>query len=681
MIINSNRNILSHIPPNAKIVSFDLFDTLVIRKTDPPDEVIKITSSRISQEGLINLSGKKIYKLRNEIENELREKHKKSGLDSECSIEEIYSIMIKKTKTNCSVKDLLDIELNIETNLLLIMPGIKKILDHLKNDYRLIVISDTYYPLWMIEHYLLEVGLHSYFNNIYCSCEYGLNKGSGRLFEKVLTLEGVFSEQIVHLGDNVQCDYLLPKTLGVPSLLLLNSWNLKRRSTIRLLNNYESKGEMWKASSFFNKLLIENPLFEKEKNGLFSWGKEVVGPLIVLFVHLFINQCIEKKITKIFFLARDGFVLKKIYNQLSKEIYGGKLPSTEYLCVSRYSTFAASIKKMDQRVYRHAISGDNMTVGEILKRFKLDLNPEIKNLLEKYNLLINSSINDSIKKKIRLLFKDQTFKKIVLENSNQLRIVFRKYLESHSFFSKSKTSVLVDIGWLGTIQDNIDTAFSNDSDYPNLTGYYLASTQASDYQKNGKNKIGLLYDYKNAVPEQASISFFMESLEFSTRALHGTTTGYKYNKNHDVTSIFKKNTFDRQNEKQNNKDILLIQKGIYQFLHEYIQLQKVYAIKPELLEKYVTTRYDNYINFPRKRHLCAIENMGNADDFGRDKVRNIVSYYSIKDIFSPKKMFSKFIDSPWREASISKTKIPFLNILYLSVKRIIIWNRIGKQVK
>ncbi|NWH06757.1 HAD-IA family hydrolase [Desulfobacter latus] len=683
MILDSIQKIPLKIPENIKIISFDLFDTLVMRKTDPPEETIKRTCEKISRMGLIHLSGKKIFELRQKIEKKLRQKSLNSGFDSEISIEDMYLEMIKKTATNLSAKQLLDIELSVELNLLFTNPGIKTVLEQLKEEYRLIITSDTYYPLWMLRCCLEEVGLFDYFDKIYCSSDIKLNKGSGNLFKCILEYENVSSDQIVHLGDNALSDYNVPRNLGIQSFLILDPWNLKRRARTRLLNRYERREGMWQACSFFNKLTIKNPHLDEDADKFVSWGKEVVGPLLVVFVHLFIKQVLHKNISQIHFLARDGFVLKKIYNTLSNGLYQGTLPHSHYLCVSRQSTFAPSIRKLDDRIYRHSISGINITTRSVLNRLKLNDCDLITQLLDKYNLSYDDPIdNDTTRQKIKILFKDNDFQTIVLENAKELRIVFRQYLEKHSFFNKNNNTALVDVGWIGTIQDNIEAMFSDTPDYPELIGYYLGSSQSIDKDKIDYKKIGLLYDYKMAVPEQVAISFFREALEFSTRALHGTTTGYRMNEWEDYpTVIFKKASIDRQNEKDINTDIIKIQKGIYAFLSDYIKLQKVYPIEPEQLKTYVISRYDNYLSFPRQRHISAISGLINAEDFGGDEVREIIGQCSITDVFNPRWLFADFLDIPWREASLAKTKIPFLNILYFTFKRIIIWNRLGKSVK
>lgn len=54
---------------------------------------------------------------------------------------------------------------------------------------------------------------------IYVSSEYGKTKRSGNLFRTVLEHEEVEASKILHIGDNLISDYLMPKKCGMKSFL------------------------------------------------------------------------------------------------------------------------------------------------------------------------------------------------------------------------------------------------------------------------------------------------------------------------------------------------------------------------------------------------------------------------------------------------------------------------------
>lgn len=56
--------------------------------------------------------------------------------------------------------------------------------------------------------------------NGYVSSEYALTKRTGNLFKKVLEIEGVKANEVLHIGDNLRSDWFRPKLMGMKSVLI-----------------------------------------------------------------------------------------------------------------------------------------------------------------------------------------------------------------------------------------------------------------------------------------------------------------------------------------------------------------------------------------------------------------------------------------------------------------------------
>ena len=52
---------------------------------------------------------------------------------------------------------------------------------------------------------------------MYVSSEYALTKRTGKLFKKVLELESVSPNEVLHIGDNLMSDFLRPRQCGIKS--------------------------------------------------------------------------------------------------------------------------------------------------------------------------------------------------------------------------------------------------------------------------------------------------------------------------------------------------------------------------------------------------------------------------------------------------------------------------------
>ena len=79
--------------------------------------------------------------------------------------------------------------------------------------------TDMYLDSSTIEEILQNCGYDLTDVPIYVSSEYGKTKRSGNLFRTVLEHEEVEAGKVLHIGDNLISDYLMPKKCGMKSFL------------------------------------------------------------------------------------------------------------------------------------------------------------------------------------------------------------------------------------------------------------------------------------------------------------------------------------------------------------------------------------------------------------------------------------------------------------------------------
>lgn len=656
-----------------KVVSFDIFDTLLIRKIDPPDEIKKVVSSLISE--ILPISPNEYLFMRTVAEQQLRKRVRSMGFDDECSIEEITEYILKQCKFDLKLKDeLLLIELQVEKTFISPMPGIKSLLTKFKDRHKVIATSDTYLPVWMIKILLHEARLGHLIDNIYCSCDYKLNKGSGRLFKKIAECEGINITELLHIGDNFMSDYFVPRKVGCNAILLYEKWNIERRGRLHWLRKMEKKSVFWKGYSFAHHLLSIERLDCADKPGGYLWGKVVVGPLLTNFIHILISEIKDQKLEKIFFIARDGFLLKKLYSLFSKELYKGNLPQPEYMFISRYTSFIASITSLGDREIAYATWGSNIRVIDALSRLGVQDIELIRRILKKHNIdpecvLVHEKLCDLI----YALFNESDLIEHIKSFSQTMRELLTGYLKQINFFGYNKKIAFVDIGWTGTIQDCIEYTFQKMPEMPVVTGYYLGLNPPI-WGSSGR-KAGLIYDYRHCYPEEMAVSLFREALEFSCRAFHGTTVGYKKLSSNRIVPLLKKNSEDRAKEKMINKEIAEMQKGVLDFANEYLKMIKIKRIDPYELKSGIIKIYETCISFPSNVYISAIYRIFNTDDFGTTATRSIVKTFQLKEILSIDTFLKSLLDTPWREASLLKSGMPFVNYIYNLAKRLEYWKR------
>jgi hypothetical protein len=94
---------------------------------------------------------------------------------------------------------------------------------------------------------------------------------------------------------------------------------------------------------------------------------------------------------------------------------------------------------------------------------------------------------------------NQKFQHIVSRKKHLARRLLRSHLEHIGFFGSGQRVGLVDSGWRGTSQINLDMAFGKERDYPLVFGFYfgLFRNRMDMYASLSTSpKEGVIYDWR-----------------------------------------------------------------------------------------------------------------------------------------------------------------------------------------
>ena len=153
----------------ADVISFDLFDTLVIRPYWQPKDLFLHLEYLYKSEGFCNARTKA---------EKLSRKNIGFGVDT--SLDRIYQFIPEKYRC------LKEKELELEYDTLQINPEIFEIFDYAKNlGKKIIISSDMYLPLSFIERVLSKFNIAGY-SKVYISSEYKKTKISGKLYKQII---------------------------------------------------------------------------------------------------------------------------------------------------------------------------------------------------------------------------------------------------------------------------------------------------------------------------------------------------------------------------------------------------------------------------------------------------------------------------------------------------------------
>jgi FMN phosphatase YigB (HAD superfamily) len=305
------------------IISFDLFDTLLMRKVVFPTDIFNIVEREY-----YDTFKKTIPFVRKRIEVELILSEK-----SPVTLDEIYFALDFNIDDKIWLKKC---ELNVDKSLL--VPR-KEIVDcynySIKNKKIVIITSDMYYSSEILKSILLQNNIIGY-NEIIVSCEHGVTKESGELFKKITNK---YKGSILHIGDNINADIEMPKKYGIDSYYLMSAYEMILNSSLSdLLVNIHTIDDSLMIGDFASVLLNSPFALCKEKGKLFIDSFDKISsfftPIIKCFLQYLIKIMLENINNTLIFLSRDGYLIYKLYTLLIDQ-FSLNIPKGHYVLSSR----------------------------------------------------------------------------------------------------------------------------------------------------------------------------------------------------------------------------------------------------------------------------------------------------------------------------------------------------------
>lgn len=482
-----------------KVITFDIWDTLIKRKCHP-EEVKLYTAKYIlyNYRNDLNHNFRDIYEillLRNKIEDEENKRHLKEGLEAENYIgdvlKELQNIIFKNKPENPEeYKNWIEIELEREKEMIFVNEDIYEIIEKYKTHDKYCV-SDFYMNSKQLNELLKHVGLSKYFKKIYSSADYFLTKRSGGLFKKfAIDTKTEFSNQI-HVGDNQYSDIEMAQSFGIETIKISKE-DIKYETKRNREYNFDTDIAKKKGNS--------------EEVELYNLGIDF-SPLLYFFVANGIEQAIYSKHDKIFYQTREGETFIKAHEMIRSNS-SLKIPTSKLLEVSRRSTFAASLNEFSiGEMMRLWSQYRSMTMKSLYTTLNIDIK-KYSLYFKKHDIDVEELIIEPwFNIKVINLFNDKEF---LLKMNEELKKKKNSLIE---YFNKEKivknnSIFLVDVGWRGTIQDNISYIFPE----TNFLGYYYALFDFYNYQPDNTEKISYIKEREFAYEYIAPLVTFFEIL-------------------------------------------------------------------------------------------------------------------------------------------------------------------------
>lgn len=603
---------------DCRAVSFDLFDTLIVRPVLYPEDVYEIVLSEID---VSPYDAGVIAKYRKLAEQYARDFiHKKFPQYEDVTLSEIYDAMTERYSVDVALCEKLK-KKEIETELeFAIKRQIGAELFELANflNKDIFIVSDMYLELADIKR-ILQINGYEGYKKIYLSSEERLLKSTGHLFD-LLVLETGFKEaNLVHIGDNWQADAVIPAGKGIRSFFL--------PKTKDILFNYlgdvytgngigtaiDNRGSVVDYSKYFDSLAVrcmyavaanimfDNPYVSFNNDSDYNGDPYFLG-CVPVGMHMFgISMWLQKRVKdagyeKVHFAARDGFYLKRIYDLINEEANGSKADSN-YLYISRKSLIPVEIRKANfaDRILTSTAFSFN-TPKTIIGRYHSVLKPLTEEIVAEYKaagflMEKNFQNEDEFAVFINVL-KTHQYSEEKAELSYE---ICRKYFAENI----SKNDLIFDLGYSGKLHQYIVEAIGE-----NVAGAYINMDGYNAIRRIDKNAL-VINSYYDFIPSMAGI---VNEYIFSDR--NPSCVGY-INECGGVRPIFE----EKMGDYIGDYVVKEINRGAYRFTKEFMKIfaKRMNIIKLQPLDASIL--YESFLAKPKKFDQSIFDGCMIEDEF------------------------------------------------------------------
>jgi hypothetical protein len=250
-----------------------------------------------------------------------------------------------------------------------------------------------------------------------------------------------------------------------------------------------------------------------------------IGISFWIFTHRLFQELNEHKVRNVFFLSKEGELLKEIFDQYQIALFGSLKITSHYLLASRKATFIASLRSIDKEDFSRLLDHyRDISIRDFLQ--SLNLNEGIieaicRKMVDDCDLRLPGIRHHQV---FRELLDLEMFRAAFEAQRQEQKINFIRYLESFGVDYRRAGIHLVDVGWKGSIQDNIYSILSAET---TVNGYYIGSFNATE-RSAGNCKKGLLFDNYPHPSRYFNVFNANRSLfEMILGASHGSARSYR----------------------------------------------------------------------------------------------------------------------------------------------------------
>lgn len=498
----------------SEVVSFDLFDTLLLRNVIHPTDIFKVVEFEYNDKNNLKLE---FYKIRI-LAEKLARNHSKN---EDVTLDEIYEFV--KKRVGSAANELKQLEIEAEINFIIANNDMKEIYDYARSlQKKIYFITDMYLPSAVIKSILNRNG----FENDYClfvSCELNASKATGSIYAYIREKEGLIEGvEWLHIGDNYQSDIINAERANI------SGYYYKKLSDRGSNVTTDSLGE-----SIIKAIQLNQKYIRGSKDYWSRFGAEIASSIYIGLM-LWLEKNVREK-DNIFFLARDGYFPFKLY-QIMRE-HDPTLPEGIYLYASRrayvlpWTVLVDKDKTIDTLTRYNKHFNQILSIRDILLSLGLDAE-EYENVVLQFGISsCDVAIDESNEKRIKQ-FLHSIWKDIEFVLRRELDIL-KEYLDVSGLNQYEEINVF-DVGWSGSTQSALTGILNK-----RVNGYYFGTLESMENEVS-RNSMGYAFNLGTPIKRRNFIIKNAMMYEFLFSAPEGSLIHFERDEAKGIKPILSK---------------------------------------------------------------------------------------------------------------------------------------------
>lgn len=491
------------------LYSYDIFDTILTRKTATPHGIFALMQQRLRENpgNLPEEVTNGFYELRIQGER-LARYYLREDDNEDVTLDQIYRA-IGTTGLLDDVQTAVLKQMEYETELQNLVPIpriVEEIREKIADGKRVIFISDMY---WDKEHIygMLEKALPDCRQiPLYVSSDIGKTKATGNMYLYVCEKEGINKESWIHTGDDEEGDYHIPCSLGIAARHV-------HKNKLISIERAVLKGCGDDPSIQLLTGLSKNTRLLCGLQGPGEIGASLGGFLVGSYVVWLLNDARRRGIKTLYFVARDGYVLKEVADLFIQKLRLGIC--TKYLYGSRKAWRLPGLMSENfdvlafLRVSVPEFISDLSSIADIFGISLTELRTFLPAGLKEDGFPLSRIDVDVL---FYYLAGSDSFKKYLLSVNRKKRALALGYLRQEIRTDEGQAA-FVEVGGTGYTQRRLENILREFYTGKVMTYYF----QLYSVEKGGEQS------FLNFIPDG---HYMKDAIEPLCRAMHGQTCGY-----------------------------------------------------------------------------------------------------------------------------------------------------------